>query len=224
MNHAPPLRIAHRGAHAKYPENSLPAILEALEHGADGIEIDVHLSRDGVLIVHHDAEVKDGRHIAGLSSKEFAAIELAPGIPIPTLDEVLEAVATKAILFIETKAEGTEFPLLRAVRASRAESAVHSFHHETIRNLKLTMPALRAGILTSGNSADALAAARSVRADDIWHAESDIDRELVYGARQLGKNVIAWTVNSIARCAELTSLGVNGICTDDLFLLPARAR
>ncbi|MBA3645462.1 MAG: glycerophosphodiester phosphodiesterase [Gemmatimonadaceae bacterium] len=219
-----PLRIAHRGAHSIYPENSLEAILAALGQGADAIEIDVHLTNDGVLVVHHDPELCDGRQIAGLSSKDFVGVELTSGIRIPMLDEVLEAVADKAILFIETKVGGTEFPLMRAVRSSDAESAVHSFHHETIRNLKRTMPALRAGVLTSGPAADAIAAARATRADDIWHSEADIGAELVNAAHGLGQNVIAWTVNSRERCTDLTALGVDGICTDDLPLLSAVTR
>ncbi len=219
-----PLRIAHRGAHTSYPENSLEAILAALGQGADAIEIDVHLTKDGVLVVHHDPELSDGRQIAGLSSKDLAAVELASGIRIPMLDEVLEAVADKAILFIETKVGGTEFPLLRAVRRSDAESAVHSFHHETIRNLKQTVPALRAGVLTSGPAADAIAAAHATCADDIWHSEAGIGAELVNAAHGLGKTVIAWTVNSRERCTDLTAFGVDGICTDDVSLLSAVSR
>lgn len=218
------LAIAHRGAHAKYPENSLPAILAALDEGADGIEIDVHATHDGVLVVHHDPDLRDGRRIAALSSKDFTAVELAPGIRVPFLDEVLEAVAGKAILFIETKVEGVEFPLLRAIRRSSAESAVHSFHHETIRNLKMTMPALRTGVLTSGDSTGAVNAAIATGADDIWHEAGDTEADLVAEARRLGKQVIAWTANSRRECERLARLGVDGICTDDLPLLSALPR
>lgn len=218
------LAIAHRGTHVKYPENSLPAILAALDQGADGIEIDVHATSDGLLVVHHDPELSDGRAIAALSSKDFAAIELVPGIRIPFLDEVLEAVAGKALLFIETKAEGVEFPLIRAIRRSSAESAVHSFHHDTIRNLKLTMPAIRAGILTSGEASRAVAAALAVRADDVWHEARDVDAELVGESHRLGKQVIAWTANSGHECDRLARLGVDGICTDDLSLVSALPR
>jgi glycerophosphoryl diester phosphodiesterase len=220
----PFLAIAHRGTHTQYPENSLSAILAALDEGADGIEIDVHATSDGVLLVHHDPDLSDGRKIAALSSKEFAAVELAPGIPIPFLDEVLDAVAGKALLFIETKVQGIEFSLIRAIRRSSAESAVHSFHHNTIRSLKLTMPAIRAGILTSGNAAGALAAARATNADDIWHEARDIEAELVAESHRLGKQVIGWTANSKRECDRLSRLGVDGICTDDIPLLSAVTR
>jgi Glycerophosphoryl diester phosphodiesterase len=216
-----PLSIAHRGAHGAAPENSLPAILRAVELGAQGIEIDVRATSDGVLILHHDPDLADGRALASLSARDIAATELAPGIGIASLEEALDAVAGRAILFIETKIDGVEFPLIRAVRGSLAEAAVHSFHHDTIRNLKLTMPALRAGILTEGKSKPALDSARATGADDVWHAARDVDSPLVAECHRLGKQVIAWTANSAAECHRLRSLGVDGICTDELSLLSA---
>lgn len=224
MPSLPPLAIAHRGAHDDLPENSIPAILRALDLGAQGIEIDVHATADGVLVVHHDPATRDGRSIRSLTASETAAAEIAPGICIPLLDDVLEAVAGRAILFIETKVEEVEFPLIRAIRRSDADSAVHSFHHDTIRNLKVTMPSLRAGILTSGSAGAALRAVHATGADDVWHETADIEPLLVRECHRLGKKVIAWTANTPAECRRLKTLGVDGICTDDLTLLPAAPR
>ena len=219
-----PLSIAHRGAHHSYPENSLSAILLALDLGAQGVEIDVHATADGTLVVHHDPELTDGQRIRELTDAEVRNALLAPGVPVPFLDEVLEAVAGRAVLFIETKVEGVEFALLRAVRASSADSAVHSFHHETIRNLKSTMPALRTGVLTSGSAESAAAALRFSGADDLWHEAADITGQIVSDAHRLGKQVIAWTANESNECRRLIGLGVDGICTDDLETLSAVSR
>lgn len=224
MDARAPIPIAHRGSHDTFPENSLPAILRALDLGAQGVEIDVHSSVDGTLVVHHDPVLADGRRICEMPAGAIRAAALAPGITIPTLAEALEAVAGRAILFIEMKAEGCEFALLRAVRASSAESAVHSFFHDTIRNLKSAMPALRTGILTSGSSEAALAGLQIAGADDLWHESRDITRNVVSGCHRLGKQVIAWTANSRAECDRLTELGVDGVCTDDLSLLSAHSR
>jgi glycerophosphoryl diester phosphodiesterase len=202
----------------------MPAILRALELGAQGVEIDVHATADGVLVVHHDPGLGDGQAIHSLSSSQIAKRELAPGIAIPLLADVLEAVKGRAILFIETKIAGIEFPLLRTIRRSDAEAAVHSFHHDTIKNLKLTMPALRAGVLTSGSSEAAIRAARETGADDVWHTTEDVDQTLVHECHRLGKQVIAWTANSAAECRRIISLDVDGICTDDLSMLSAVAR
>jgi glycerophosphoryl diester phosphodiesterase len=220
----PPFAIAHRGAHQDLPENSLPAILRALDLGAQGVEIDVHATSDGVLVLHHDPGLADGRAIASLTANEIAGAHLAPGVPIALLEEALEAVAGRAVLFIETKVANVEFPIIRCVRRSRAESAVHSFHHDTIRNLKQTMPAMRAGVLTEGNGDSAVRAAVAARADDVWHATDDVDAKLVAACHRLGKSVIAWTANSLAECNRLESLGVDGICTDDLALVAALPR
>ena len=222
MRSPPPLAIAHRGAHQHLPENSIPAILRALDDGAQGVEIDVRATADGILVLHHDPDLPDGRAIARLSSKEVLDAELAPGIRIARLEEAIDAVADRAILFIETKVAGVEFALLRAVRGSDAESAVHSFHHDTIRNLKTTMPALRAGILTGGSFEPAVAAAVAAKVDDVWHEAADVGAQLVTECHRLGKSVIAWTANSASECLRLESLGVDGICTDDVSLLSAK--
>lgn len=219
-----PLSIAHRGAHRDHPENSLPAILRALELGAQGIEIDVHATADGALVVHHDPNLGDGRRIIEMRAADVSRHQLAPGIGISRLEDVLAAVAGRAILFIETKVAGVEYPLMRAVRASPAESAVHSSHHETIRNMKLVMPALRVGILTAGSPESALAALRATDADDVWHATADVDERLVSECHRLGKQVIAWTANSKSEWLRLEELGVDGVCTDDLSLASAVAR
>lgn len=219
-----PLAIAHRGSHRAHPENSLPAILLALEMGAQGVEIDVHATADGVLVVHHDPDLRGRGPIRQMSAAQLKTAELAPGVPVPFLDEVLDAVAGRAVLFIETKVEGVEFPLLRAVRRSNADSAVHSFHHRTIRNLKSTMPALRAGVLTSGSANDAVLALKTIGADDLWHEAHDVSAQLVSDTHRLGKQVIAWTANETAECRRLIELGVDGICTDELETLSALAR
>src|SRR5450631_4105167 len=90
--------VAHRGASRERPENTLAAFTRALELGADGIELDVHRSADGVLIVHHDAMPRAApgptlanREIRTLTVEELSAFRVG-GQPIPTLAAVIEAV------------------------------------------------------------------------------------------------------------------------------------
>ncbi len=218
------LHIAHRGSHRSHPENSLPAILRALELGAQGVEIDVHATADGALVVHHDPDLRGGGVIREMTSEQLRRVQLTPGVAIPFLDDVLDAVAGRAVLFIETKVEGVEFALLRAVRGSSADSAVHSFHHQTIRNLKATMPALRAGVLTSGSADSASLALKLTGADDLWHEAPDITAQTVTEAHRLGRQVIAWAANDAEEYRRLIQLGVDGICTDNLETLSAVAR
>ena len=81
------LALAHRGRHAGCPENTLAAFEAAVAHGADGIEIDVRLSRDGLPVLFHDRLAPGGREVATLSAAELSA---AAGYPVPTLDQALE--------------------------------------------------------------------------------------------------------------------------------------
>src|SRR5579872_6236602 len=85
-------RIGHRGAPREYPENSLPSFLRAIELGADAVELDVHVTVDDVVVVHHDPDIKvpatgkrTKRPIRQMTWEELSAVELAPGIPVPSL-------------------------------------------------------------------------------------------------------------------------------------------
>ena len=216
MTHSRPLAIAHRGAHEDLPENSLAAIVRALDLGAQGVEIDVRATADGVLVLHHDPDLPDGRAIAAHTMKELLSSGDSARPELARLEDALDAVAGRAVLFIETKVAGIEFPLIRAVRASAADAAVHSFDHDTIRSLKLIMPALRAGVLTGGDASVAVDAAVWAMADDVWHVAADVDAELVTRCHRLGKQVIAWTENSADGVRRLCDLKVGGICTDDI--------
>lgn len=111
--------IAHRGASRDRPENTFAAFDEALRQGADGIELDVQLTRDGVPVVYHDrtlAKAGGGRHkIAGLDFEELAELDPGrrldgrfPGQQIPSLSDVLERYGRRTSLFVEIKTrEGT---------------------------------------------------------------------------------------------------------------------
>src|SRR5262249_20924251 len=95
-----PDRIGHRGAPREVVENTLPSFARALERGANAIELDVHLSSDGIPVVHHDAQIgrtidpsARGRALAEMTAQEITQVELAPGITIPTLGEVLRLAA-----------------------------------------------------------------------------------------------------------------------------------
>src|SRR4051794_40761774 len=107
-----PLRIAHRGMPRLARENTLPSFELALDAGADGLELDVHATADGVVVVHHDAELRRGPGIASVPFAELRRHEAAPGVPIPTLEELCELVAGRATLFVEIKGAGIERAVL----------------------------------------------------------------------------------------------------------------
>src|SRR4051812_13778358 len=139
MRRNTPESISHRGAHQTLPENSIPAFLRAMELGADAIELDVHGTSDGAIVVHHDPIVNAPdlpmRRIASLSVSDLRSVSLGHGIVIPTLDEVLKAVGDRAMVYVEIKAPGIEPLVVRCIRESGVTCAVHAFDHRMAKTV-----------------------------------------------------------------------------------------
>jgi glycerophosphoryl diester phosphodiesterase len=231
MAHNNPMRIAHRGAPREQPENTLPSFARAIELGADGIELDVHATRDGVVVVHHDpvprAKSRErrlaGRAIADLTYDELQTFSVAADIGIPTLAQVLALVGEAATVYVEIKGTGIERLVIDSIRASAARCALHSFDHASIVRAHELAPEVRRGLLFSRRPANPAAAMKAAGALDAWPEWPLVDQPFVESVHQIGGAVIAWTVNDRAAARHLASLGVDGICTDDLRLIPQRA-
>ena len=213
--------ISHRGAHQTHPENSIAAFERAIELGADGIELDVHATSDGIVVVHHDPVVH-ARHpqrpshkaIADLSATELAKFPLADGTRIPTLAETLDSIGDRATVYVEIKARNIEPLVLRCIRESPATCAIHSFDHRVAKNVKALFPAMRTGILENSRHVDPAASLAAASADDLWQEVDSIDEDTVQRAHSVGARVIAWTANDSAQWETLYALGVDAICTD----------
>lgn len=225
-----PLLIAHRGAKREHPENTISAFRRALELGADGIELDVHATADGVVVVHHDwvpaaltpAGEPPGRPICELTAAEIGSLEVAPGIPIPTLREVLALVDGRATVYVEMKGRDIEELVLAEIARSSTPCAVHSFHHESIAHARRLQPELARGILFDANIEELEARVEATGARDVWPHWSLVTEDVVRRAHALGCRVIVWTVNSVREARRLRRLGVDGLCGDDVRLLGAR--
>lgn len=220
-----PERIGHRGAPREFPENTLAAFERALELGADAIELDVHATADGVVVVHHDpvlgagtAGAWRGRGIETLTWGELQGVEIAPGLTIPSIAQVLDLVGARATVYVEIKGRDIHDLVADALRDSPAPCAVHSFDHDAIARMASIAPSIPRGLLFEepGDVVDAL---RAARARDAWLHWRLVDRALVDVVHAMGGRAIAWTVNSREEVARLASLGIDGICTDDLRLL-----
>jgi len=105
-----PLVIAHRGSSGERPENTLPAFERAIEQSADMIETDLHLSRDGVVVIHHDAELErlgEQGEIRDRTATELAAMNAAPGAGVaekmPTLLDILDGFGERMQFNLELK-------------------------------------------------------------------------------------------------------------------------
>jgi len=214
--------VAHRGSPRELHENTLESFARALEHEADGIELDVHGTRDGVVVVHHDPSLHLNGSQAGAPRQAIAQLDLAAvrsaslpgGLRVPTLDEVLELVDTRAKVYVEIKSRGIERPVVEVIRRHPTRCAVHSFDHRIVRAVKELAPDLRTGVLQTSYLIDTVSAMRAAGATDLWQQCEYIDEPLLRTIHEAGGRVIAWTVNGWAAARELADMGVDAICTD----------
>ena len=231
-------RIGHRGAPLEVMENTLASFERAFERGADAIELDVHATADGVVVVHHDPTVpsadepgfRDRRPIAKLTSAQLRSAQLRSTqlsgssdgrARIPTLTEVLAVVPPGATVYVEIKATGIESLVAQTIASSSARCAVHSFDENTIREMRALAPAVPRGLLFDEYPRDVANSMHRAAARDMWPRWELIDRQLVEAVHAQRGRVIAWTVNSLDAATELVRLGVDGLCSDDVRLFEA---
>ncbi len=222
-----PELVAHRGAARERPENTLAAFAIALDQRADAIELDVHCTADGVVVVHHDpvphGVYPDGRRergpIAELRYVELSTLRIV-GEAIPTLRDVLALVGDRATVYVEIKGAGIERAVVDAVRGSSAQCAIHSFDHEAVNRVRALAPEIPRGLLFErGDTESMLRSMERHDARDLWPAAALIDAALIEAAHRAGKRVIAWTVNDTSLASTLAAAGVDALCTDDVPLI-----
>lgn len=185
--------------------------------GADGVELDVHDTADGMLVVYHDASI-DARPIASVPHSALATHRLANGEAIPTLSEALTALGPDLDVFIEAKTldafhDDRLFEIVdQGVAPKRYH--LHSFDHRIIKRLRDKRPALSYGVLSASYPVNPLASLQDTGAQALWQADSLIDRELVESAHRADYLIYAWTVDEPARMQCLADIGVDAVCTN----------
>ncbi len=219
---------AHRGASAVLPENTLPAFARAVELSAFGIELDVHLSRDGEPVVIHDETLDrttDGSGaVADVDLVDLARLDAGGGARIPTLDEVLDLVGDALHVDIEVKAAASADAVIAAIsRRPGLRVAISSFDHDVLRHVRRASPGIELWPLTVGASDDAVATAADLGSPCLALNDAFVNAAIVEYLRDRGLGAWVWTVNDVDRATELTRLGVAGICTDDPGALIRRA-
>ena len=237
-----PLVIAHRGHWGEAPENTLAAVLAALEHPLEGVEIDVHCTADGVPIVMHDHEVDrttDGHgRVAGLTLAQVKALRVrasdgasAAGGPasgggfsderVPTLEEVLAVTRGRCLLCVEVKPAGIERPVLDVIRACRAEEWVWvwSFVNSVVRNFRELAPVIPGAYLSDCFAtwpADRfLPEAVAIGARAVSLAWEDITPEVAATCHGMGLEVYTLAPDEPAAWDHARSSGVDALVTED---------
>jgi glycerophosphoryl diester phosphodiesterase len=220
---ATPLVIAHRGASAREAENSLAAFRLAATLGADAVELDVHATADGHLVVHHD-EMVGRHHIAHCSLAEVRHQPLRNGEPIPTLREALDVIVPGMIAFIEIKAMAQKWDELFFEHLDRfahvERIAIHSFDHRIVHRLGEERPRLSRGVLSSSYTVHPARVMEDADASALWQHAPLVDRALVEKVHAAEGLVYAWTVDDPEQMQRLLDMGVDGLCTNH----PDRAR
>lgn len=205
-----PQVIAHRGASAVHPENTVAAFAGAVALGADGVELDVHVSADGALVVHHDAALADGTPIADLGRAELP-------VDVCLLDAALAACGD-LLVNVEIKEAPVE-PVAAAIDAWGGRAIVSSFDHRTAEAMRVHAPHLPTAQLTfllERPVAETVAWIAG-RGHEAWHPHhATVDEAAVAAAHAAGLVVNVWTVDDPDRIVALAQAGVDGIVTNDV--------
>jgi glycerophosphoryl diester phosphodiesterase len=211
---------SHRGAGFLEPENTLRAIRRAIELGADQVELDVQLTRDGHLILMHDPTVDrttDGKgNVADFTLAEIRQFDAGQGERVPTLEEVLTLTDGKITPQIELKGPGTAPFVVKTLHALHcADRAIlTSFLHHQLLEARQLVPDLHLGALWGRLPDDVVAQAEhlGVHALHLWH--QFITPQIVSDAHERGLLVRAWNANTEEDMRRLIDLGVDAIGSD----------
>jgi len=231
-----PLVIAHRGASGERPENTLPAFEYAIEQSADMIETDLHLTRDGVVVIHHDAALDrlGGQgEIRDRTAAELAGLNAAPGASLaermPTLLDLLDRFGERMEFNLELKVgidapyDGLEELVVGELdgRGLLPRMLLSCFDDRVLERLRALSPSARLGVLVSQRApGDIVGRARRVQAEAINPQCFLVNEDLVRSVHAEGLAVYPYTANELPEMTRLLDCGVDGIITN----YPARLR
>ena len=225
----PPLVIAHRGASAYEPENTLRAFDLAIRQGAQMIELDLHVTCDNHVVVIHDPTLNHTTNLAGrvdtLTLAEVRRADAGKGERIPTLDETLDLTLGKVRLYLEIKDPRAAAQTLRIIRERRCQAQVMlaSFDIELMRELGEEVRDTELGLILGNATFRPVVRWREafpwLALKRVKHQVLCMQVELCYSylaarARANGKKLYVWTADKEKQYARMTSIGVDGIVTN----------
>ncbi|MEM9575494.1 MAG: glycerophosphodiester phosphodiesterase family protein [Pseudomonadota bacterium] len=225
--------IGHRGAAASRPENTMAAVLKAVEDGADWVEIDVQETADGEVIVVHDSDFMKSAGVPtkiwDVTMEEVAEIDIGSWFDPAYADQralllrdVLAAVKDRSNLLIELKYYGHDVDLENRVIAlveavgMQDQIATMSLKYPAVQKMRQLRPGWRTGVL----AATAVGNLAGLEGDFLAVSMGRVTPALIAAADAAGKDVYAWTVNDPVSMSRMISVGVDGLITDE----PALAR
>ena len=231
-----PIILAHRGDLAHAPENTLPSFSQAIQKGADGVELDTKLTRDGRVIVIHDSTVdrttNGNGKVASFSLEEIRKLDAGKwfnekfaGIKVPVLEEVFETVSRDKLINIEltnysTPRDGLTKKVCELIKRHNNQNQIifSSFFASNLKIAALLLPEVPRGLLAMPGLIGLWARSFGFMFGDYQalHAHiSSTSREQMQRAHRLKRRVHVWTVNTPEEVKRLKEWGADGIFTDD---------
>ena len=210
--------VAHRGASAYEPENTLLSIRRAFEMKADAVEVDARLTKDGRVVIIHDESVDRTTNGSGLVSEltlhEIREFDAGKGEVVPTLEEVLEEVRGKGCLFLEIKVEEAAIPCLNLVEEHDMLEGVLfiSFIPEALKRIK-EREGSHTGLIYV-KPRDGIVGAKKIGCEAVLPYYRLATEKAVAFAHRMKLKVIPWTVDELDVARDLRRRGVDGIATN----------
>ncbi|MGW7041239.1 glycerophosphodiester phosphodiesterase [Streptomyces avermitilis] len=212
------LTIGHRGVMGTEPENTLRSFVAAQRAGLDLIELDLHLSKDGALVVMHDAEVDrttDGTGpIAEKTLAELRTLDAGRGERIPVFEEVLDAVSAPLQAEIKDVAAARALAEVMNRRDLVARVEVLSFHDAALAEISRLVPGVRTALVASRYGTDVVDRATAVGATTLVLNIRRLTLEIVEHARKADLRIIGWVVNTQDHLRLVRALQLDGATTD----------
>lgn len=232
-DHDAVLVFGHRGAKAYAPMNTLPAFELALKQGAQGVELDVHRSRDGYPVILHDYTIDSTTNGTGriteMTLDEIKVLDAGSwfdpkfaGVQVPTLDEVFELLGHNMLINVEIKSEdietdGVEQVVLDCINRHDMQDhvIVSSFNPNTLKRFRAIAPDIPIGYLYASDIPPMVAELMTGETYEAYHPHYSLaDQAIVDTQKALGRVVNVWTVNDPDVAKKLVKLGVQGIISD----------
>jgi glycerophosphoryl diester phosphodiesterase len=213
-----PLILGHRGSPLKAPENTLRSFVLAREEGADGIETDVHLARDGVPVVIHDATIDRTMPAHGpVHTMDWPALQRLSRSQLPSLEQAAAwAAGTGAWMNVEIKATGAERNTLEVLQRTGGldRIIISSFDPRTVAEVGRLAPEVRRFLLLELWDAPSITALAESGAQGVCLCVDAATPANLAAIRARAMPVIVWTVDERDRMVELLRAGVDGLITN----------
>ena len=226
------IRIAHRGASGIAPENTLAAFKKAIEIGVDAIELDLHGTADGEIVVIHDSSLDRTTDMSGpIKQTTLETIKQADagawfnsqfeGEQVPTLAEALECITDKAIAVLEIKDTSIAEAVVENVREMNVleMTIIISFHTSVLQTVRALEPRIPTGWLIGSRNGHTHPIQLCQQLSSLGSSLLNVNHQLItaefaYEIRRRGISLWSWTVDNTDRMRQMLDFGVQGITSN----------